>query len=196
MPAIAKFMAMKGHNGYQPCQACNIPGVLYGTTYYAPLCRRGQEFIDPEKLPLRSHKEIIQQAMGFESAETPASQKHLAKEYWINGLPVLATLSSVSMTVSFSFDIMHLILLNNIKNLLLMWTGDFKGMDTGNGDYQHAPTVQEAIGKACVAAGRTTPAVFGTRVPNIAEDRSYFTAKTWTIFATMLGPVLLRGRFI
>jgi hypothetical protein len=90
---------------------------------------------------------------------------------------------------------MHLIPENIIKNLLDLWTGAFKGLDEGDGDYQLDPVVIEEIGAACVTAGDTTPASFGARVPNLATQRHYFTAESYTLFTTHLAPVLLRGRF-
>jgi len=45
MPAIAKVMRMKGHNGYRPCRCCEIHGILCppGRVYYVPLQRPNGE---------------------------------------------------------------------------------------------------------------------------------------------------------
>ncbi|KAJ7187700.1 hypothetical protein GGX14DRAFT_383392 [Mycena pura] len=90
---------------------------------------------------------------------------------------------------------MHLIPENVIKNLLSFWSGEYKGLDTGSEDYELEPAALEAIGSACVAAGDTTPAAFGARVPNLVTQRHYFTAESYTQFATFHGPVVLRRRF-
>ncbi|KAJ7125549.1 hypothetical protein C8R43DRAFT_898664 [Mycena crocata] len=90
---------------------------------------------------------------------------------------------------------MHLIPENVVKILLSLWTTDFKGLGTANEDYRLQPTVIEAIGNACATAGDTTPAVFGARVPNIATQMHYFTAESYTLWTTLLGPVVLRNRF-
>ncbi|TFL05485.1 hypothetical protein BDV98DRAFT_610335 [Pterulicium gracile] len=184
MPATAKLMAMKGHNGYWPCQACNIHGALHGNTYYTPLHwpGKGKKSFKPSDLPLRSHNKIIRQATEVEAATTSAEKKRLTKKYGINGLAVLSTLPSMSMTESFPLDLMHLIPLNGLKNLILMWTGNFKKTDAGSGTYQLSPTVLKALGEACAAASFTTPTVFD-------QDCTHFTAETWTLFANMLGPV-------
>lgn len=195
MPAIAKLMAIKGHNGYLPCRACSIHGMLHGTTYYTPLHRPGQKSLDPSNLPLCFHNKIMCQAEEVEAASKLDEKKCLAKKYRINGVAVLSTLSSKSMADSFPLDLMHLIPLNVIKNLVLMWTGKFKRTNTGKENYQLPPTVLEAIGEVCAAAGSTTPSVFGARVSNIHCDYTHFTAKTWTLFAIMLGPVLLHNCF-
>ncbi|KAJ6448811.1 hypothetical protein C8R45DRAFT_850132 [Mycena sanguinolenta] len=90
---------------------------------------------------------------------------------------------------------MHLIPENIIKNLLTLWTGDFKGLDEGVGEYKLPPAIVTQVGDACVAASDTTPAAFGARVPNLATQRHYFTAESYTLFTTLLGPVVLRDRF-
>ncbi|KAF8125395.1 hypothetical protein K438DRAFT_1567371 [Mycena galopus ATCC 62051] len=91
---------------------------------------------------------------------------------------------------------MHLLPENVIKNLITLWIGDFKGIENGDEDYKLQPGVINSIGDACVVAGNTTPAAFGARVPNLATERHYYTAESYTLFATLLGPVLLRNRFL
>ncbi|KAJ7195544.1 hypothetical protein GGX14DRAFT_575614 [Mycena pura] len=44
-------------------------------------------------------------------------------------------------------------------------------------------------------AGNTTPAVFGARVPNLNTQLHYFTSESYTLWATLLAPVQLQGRF-
>ncbi|KAJ7218620.1 hypothetical protein GGX14DRAFT_356905 [Mycena pura] len=90
---------------------------------------------------------------------------------------------------------MHLISENVFKNLITLWTGDFKGIETGDEDYKLPSAIVNAIGDACVVAGDTTPAAFGARVPNLATQLHYYTAESYTSFLTLLGPVLLRNRF-
>ncbi|KAJ6451054.1 hypothetical protein C8R45DRAFT_766091, partial [Mycena sanguinolenta] len=90
---------------------------------------------------------------------------------------------------------MHLIPENVVSNLITLWTGDFKGIEDGKEDYKLQPAVINAIGNACVVAGNTTPAAFGARVPNLATERHYYTAESYTIFTTLLGPVFLWNRF-
>ncbi|KAI0749059.1 hypothetical protein C8Q74DRAFT_1320437 [Fomes fomentarius] len=78
---------------------------------------------------------------------------------------------------------MHLIFENVLKNLLMLWTGDYKGLDTGSGEYQIVPTVWDAIGAASIQSGDTIPSVFGPRPPNHCF---------WSLY---IGPVLLKGHF-
>ncbi|KAI0326297.1 hypothetical protein GY45DRAFT_1259252 [Cubamyces sp. BRFM 1775] len=90
---------------------------------------------------------------------------------------------------------MHLMFENVLKNLMLLWTGGYKGLDTGSEDYQLPPTVWEAIGEASALAGDTIPSAFGPRPPNVAKDNTSWTADLRSFWALYLGPVLLTGRF-
>jgi hypothetical protein len=192
MPTMAKLMHMKGPNAIHPCRTCKICGKK---TNYVPLHRPNGESLDPMNLPPRMYDEFIDDPVAVETAPTDAEAKRRSKATGINGLPVLATLSSLSFPDSFGHDLMHLIPENIIKNLLSLWTGDFKGLDEGTGEYQLQSAVIEQVGNACTIAGDTTPAAFGARVPNLATQRHYFTAESYTLFTTLLGPVVLRDRF-
>ncbi|KAF8205477.1 hypothetical protein K438DRAFT_1579180 [Mycena galopus ATCC 62051] len=90
---------------------------------------------------------------------------------------------------------MHLIWENLIKNLILLWTGEFKGLDSGGEEYELATAVWEAIASRTAAAADTIPSAFGSRVPNIAKDRPNVSAEMWSFWTLYLGPVLLRRRF-
>jgi hypothetical protein len=198
MPAIAKLMRMKGHNGFSPCRACKILGVRDTTRerspYYAPLHRRNRESYDPLNLPQRSHEEFIRQAIAVEESPTDAEHERRSKASGINGVPLLAKLSSLSFPDSFPHDLMHLIE-NIIPMLVNHWTGNFKGLDSGSEEYIFPPSIADAIGEACAKSGATIPSSFGARVPNIIKDRYRCTAETWFLFTTFLGPVLLHNRF-
>jgi hypothetical protein len=105
-------------------------------------------------------------------------------------------LSSLSFPTSFPYDFMHLIWANLIPNLILLWTRKFKDLDHDGQDYVIMQTVWNAIGEATSQAGRTIPAAFGSRVPNIALEKSHMIAETYSIWTLYLAPVLLKGRFL
>lgn len=211
IPAVSMLMRMKGHNGLSPCRTCKITGLRIpnapGTTHYVPLDRSRHPDVladpdparvlcyDPLNLPLRTHTEILAQADEVQFAESAAASERLAKKYGVKGIPILSYLSSISFPLSFPYDFMHLIYENVIKNLVLLWTGAYKGLDTGTGDYQLQPTVWEAIGAATAAGGSTIPTAFGARPPDIAKDRTACTADTWSFWLLYIGPVLLHGKF-
>ncbi|KAI0268891.1 hypothetical protein BC834DRAFT_952266 [Gloeopeniophorella convolvens] len=93
---------------------------------------------------------------------------------------------------------MHLAIENVLKSLVLLWMDNFKGIDDGHEYYILPPTVWEAIeaiGRACTESGSTIPASFGARIPNIHTECYSFTAESWLLFATLIGPSVLRNRF-
>lgn len=150
---------------------------------------------DAENLPLRTQDEIISQGKEVEAATTKAQAERLATEYGVKGVPVLSYLRSLSFPGSFGYDFMHLIWENLIKNLVLLWTGEFKGLDDGREEYILGKAVWEAIATETAVASDTIPSAYGSRIPNIAKDRPNVSAEMWSFWTLYLGPVLLRRRF-
>jgi len=138
----------------------------------------------------------MEQAMEVQYAPTNVDYEGLATKYGIKGLPLLSTLSSLSFSVSFPYNFMHLIWTNLIPNLIRFWTGKFKDISHHDEGYMLAPMVWEAIGEATMNAGKTIPAAFGSRVPNIASEKAQMTAETHSIWTLYIAPTLLKGRFM
>ncbi|CDO74857.1 hypothetical protein BN946_scf185004.g7 [Trametes cinnabarina] len=209
IPAISMVMCMKGHNALSPCRMCKIRGVrIPGSSnpiHYVPLCRPHHpdadadpafvEVYDPAHLPLRTHGEFLRQAEEVQMAPSEAKAARLAKQYGIKSIPLLSTLSSLSFPVSFPYDFMHLIWENVVKNLMQLWTSQYKDLNTGVEDYEVNPTVWEAVGEASAASGDTIPGIFGPHPPNVTSDKMSWTAETRSFWFQYLGPILLAGRF-
>ncbi|KAH9009866.1 hypothetical protein EDB85DRAFT_2241680 [Lactarius pseudohatsudake] len=208
---MSMIMRMKGHNGASPCRMCNIRGLRVpdkpGTTRYVPLDRSSHpdvrtdqsgervEKYDPYNLPLRTHNGLLAQAAEVDAATTITAADRLSKEYGIKGTPLLSSVYSLFFPHSFPYDFMHLIWENTIKNLLLHWTHDFKGLDQGNESYELSKAIWEGIGTLTASSGSTIPSAYGSRVPNIARDRYMCTADMWSFWTLYIGPVLLWRRF-
>jgi hypothetical protein len=64
---------------------------------------------------------------------------------------------------------MHLIWENLIPNLVLFWSGCFKGMDEGQ-PYVIDPPTWQSIGTDSAEATKTIPLSFGGAIPNPAKD--------------------------
>ena len=62
--------------------------------------------------------------------------------------------------------------------MIYLWTTEFKGLDHDDQDYVLMPTIWQAIGEAIYNAGKTIPAAFGSRVPNIASEKAHMIAET------------------
>ncbi|KAJ3475772.1 hypothetical protein NLI96_g11613 [Meripilus lineatus] len=181
IPAISLLMRMKGHNGISPCCLCSIQGIpsqeARKTTYYVPLDRSrhpdagtsSPRVYNASNLPMRTHAQFLSQAQEVESARTITEENHLAQIYGIKGVPVLSYLSSLSFPDSFPYDFMHLIWENVVKNLISLWTGQFKGLDEGREEYVLAPSVWKAIGEACNNSGQSIPSAYGPRPFDVDE---------------------------
>jgi hypothetical protein len=201
IPTVSMIMHMKGHNGLSPCCMCEIQGIHIPSsqvkTLYVPLHREkfpdSPHQYDATALPLRNHASFMVHA---QSALTNATSEKLATKYGIKGMPLLSALSSLSFPVSFPYDFMHLIWTNLIPNLILLWTGNFNDLDHDNEGYVLAPHVWQAIGEATLNMGKTIPAAFGSRVPNIAPKKLQMTAETHSIWTMYLAPTLLNSQLI
>ncbi|KAJ7362705.1 hypothetical protein DFH08DRAFT_910807 [Mycena albidolilacea] len=90
---------------------------------------------------------------------------------------------------------MHLIWENLVKNLTLLWTGEFKKLDGGSEEYELGKGVWEAVAASTSAASDTIPSAYGSRIPSIAKDRPNVSAEMWSFWTLYPGPVLLRRRF-
>ena len=204
IPAVSMLMHMKGHNSLCPCRMCEIQGIRIpdsqNKALYVPLSRRNYPVpVDvveyhPEKLPLRSHDCFMAQAESVESAPTEVRREELAKTYGIKGVPLLSALGSLKFPQSFPFDFMHLVWENLIPNLVLFWSGCYKGMDEGQ-PYVLDPSIWQAVGQTSAEATKTIPSSFGASIPNPAKDRSCFTSSTWSVWSLFIAPAVLRGRF-
>jgi hypothetical protein len=202
-------MRMKGHNGITPCHMCNIKGLHVpdsrATTHYVPLDRSRYPNVkdDPtavkkyntHSLPLRTHLKIMAQGREVDMANTTADANRLSTKYGVKGVPLLSHLSSLTFPTLFPFDFMHLIYKNLLKNLIQLWTGQFKGLDEGDGSYEFNPKVWEAIGTATTASGSTVPGTFSARPWNVADDKTTCMADMWSFWLFYIGPVLFARKF-
>jgi hypothetical protein len=149
IPAMAMGMCMTGHNGVSPFCMCKILGIQIPNSnnpvHYVPLDRSlhptaiGSESViaiyDATALPLQTEDEMLHQAREVQKASNKAQKDKLSKAYGIKGVSILSNIKSLSFPLSFPYNFMHLIWENVIPNLILLWTGEFKGLDEGVGDY-------------------------------------------------------------
>jgi hypothetical protein len=202
IPALSMLLRVKGHNACSPCQLCMIEGVRIPksslTTYYVPLSRKNippkQPDVNPAHLPLRTHETFMAQANEVQSAESNAESDRLAIKYGINGVPLLSVLDSLSLPLSTGYEFMHLVFENLLLNLALFWSGNFKNLNQDQ-PFILDKHVWEAIGTSAAASKSTIPSCYGAAVPNIATDRSSFSAEAWSQRALFIGPVVLNHCF-
>ncbi|KAF8262478.1 hypothetical protein EI94DRAFT_1773176 [Lactarius quietus] len=83
---------------------------------------------------------------------------------------------------------MHLIWENTIKNLILHWTGEFKGLDHRKESYTLPNAIWEGISALTASSGSTIPSAYGCRVPNIKKDHHICTADMWSFWTLYISP--------
>ena len=177
----------RGHTLYVPLDRSRHPDVLESTS---AIC-----VYDACALPLRSEGEMLQQGEEVMLARNKAMLDSLSRKYGIKGVPILTELKSLSFPLSFPYDFMHLIWENCVDNLILLWTGKFKGLDEGREQYQLNSSTWDAIGTTTAASGSTIPSAFGARPPNFMTQKSACSAETWSFWTLFLRPILLCRRF-
>ena len=145
------------------------------TAHYVPLHRANHPVVltvtedenveidiyDPANLPLRTHKQFLDQGCHVQLVPTAAEEQRCLKACGIKGIPVLSHLPSIFFPSSFPFNFMHLIW-ENLPNLILLWTGKIKGLDEGRESYHLGVGVWEVIGEAMKSSGSTIPAAYAT----------------------------------
>jgi hypothetical protein len=89
---------------------------------------------------------------------------------------------------------MHLLFENLVPNMIAHWTGTFKKLDQGTGNYEFAPGVWDRIGVLTEQAARTIPAAFVGTIPNIARDQTLYKAEAYAFWWQYIGPIVLHGR--
>lgn len=202
MPAMASaYTGGKHHGAQHPCRACPIEGIRIldsnNLSHYLPLIRPPGYPEQPytlTSLPLRTHSEYLRQAKEVDEAPTQVERRRLSQLYGINHTPIVSQIPGIMFPLSFPFEFMHL-LENTIENYVTWISGNFKALGDGVESFTIAEPVWKEIGIATVKANATIPSSFGRRIPNIAEDRTYFTAEGYIVWATLYAPILLRGRF-
>jgi len=130
------------------------------------------------------------QAKSVEAVPTGMQHEELAKAYGIKGVPLLSALGSLRFPQSFPFDFMHLVWENLIPNLVLFWSGHFKGLDEGQ-PYILDPHIWQVIGATSTEASKLIPSSFGASIPDPAKDCSYSMSLTWSVWSLFITPTML-----
>ena len=81
--------------------------------------------------------------------------------------------------------------INQFKALIKLWCGDFKGLDSGNGNYVVSGPIWHIVGIETKHAVKTIPAAFICSILNINSDFNSFTAEDSGFWLTWLAPYLL-----
>ena len=207
MVAIRYTQCMKGPNAFAPCRVCRIQGCRdvegQGKHYYVPLVppkgtpesSQGSEW-DPYDLPLRTNAEIVEQLTVIRAQPTKKAREWKAMLYGINGDSILFTIPSMSRTMSFPYEAMHLLFENHVPNMVKFWKGTYApNLDEGTEEYVILPHVWETIGKETAAAVSTIPSAFVSAIPDIYLNSHLYTAEMWCFWIIYIAPHVLKNRF-
>ena len=204
MQAINKVLGIRGHNSFAPCRSCHIKGCRNktggDTIYYVPLNAphvpgEQQRAWPPKRLPMRTHNDFLASLQTMDDAPTNAARELIGFNQGLRERPLLHRVGSIDYARSVPWDWMHLLLENVCPLMVNHWMGKYKKLDVGSGNYEIPPHIWEDIGTETAAAVRTIPAPFVRVLANIASERSFFTAESWSFWFIHLAPVLLRDRF-
>jgi hypothetical protein len=203
--AIERLLGLKGHSSFRPCRSCRMTGVRditgRGTIYYIPLrtpiaAHQERPSVDPRALPPRTKRHFNADAKKLEAITSATARDDAAKLCGISRRPALRRVGAFDPAKSCPWEWMHLFCENTGPNLVKLWTGKFKGLDSGTEEYELDPKIWGEIGRETAAAVKDIPASFVRVLGNIAEDRSMFTAESWGFWLMYVAPIVLRGRFI
>jgi hypothetical protein len=82
-------MHFRGVNAKQACRFCKMDGIKgrgrHGRYYMSRRSETEDEGIDYAALPLRQHREIMEQALAIEMARTKARKERLGAQWGIKG---------------------------------------------------------------------------------------------------------------
>jgi hypothetical protein len=196
--AIEKLLNIKGHNAIMPCRSCDIIATISpgpDKTYYVPLTLPGgKQMWNPDRLPLREHGDWAIATRNIDRQSSAKKKNDVAKTYGIKGMPALQRVGSIDYARGVPWDFMHLLFENVVQNLVNLWMGRFKNLDSGVGDYIIPRGVWDEIGDETVSAVKSIPAAFVRSLGNITNEQGIYTAEGWAFWAMYLAPILLKGR--
>ncbi|KAF9504462.1 hypothetical protein BS47DRAFT_1368767 [Hydnum rufescens UP504] len=159
--------------------------VMHGrSTYYVPLHQPNGNNVelsswDPHELPYCTEERHQAQLQAIYAKPQVGCHKTLGQEYGINGESDVCEIPSIHLFSSFPHEWMHLFLENHCKNMIKLWTGTFKGLNEGSGEFQISDVVWETIGTEMASSGSTIPSTFACHTPNVWMEHHNFTAEDW-----------------
>ncbi|KAG8741316.1 hypothetical protein FRC10_003020, partial [Ceratobasidium sp. 414] len=197
IPALTKLLLMKGHNALTPCRACYIQGTRRADIriYYIPLKRPNARTSFPlDKLPMRTQEFFNTHYKDIEADQTEAAREQQRKDTGVTGRSILTRLQSIDLPSSAPYDIMHLLFENLVPNMVRHWTGAFKDLDQGMGNYELEDGEWERIGELTTQATKTIPSAFVGTLPDIAQRMNLFKAEAYSFWIQYIAPIVLKGK--
>ncbi|KIN99052.1 hypothetical protein M404DRAFT_966427 [Pisolithus tinctorius Marx 270] len=143
-----------------------------------------------------THLDFISTFKNISKAPSKAAKGRIAKKTGIHGLPGLWRVGSLDYACSAPWEWFHLLLENVIPNLVNLWTGQFKGLESSTDEFTITAKVWEEIAQEMMAAVQHIPTVFIQVLGNIAMNCLQFTADLWCFWFLYVTPILLENQFL
>jgi hypothetical protein len=137
------------------------------------------------------HWEIVTQKIA--NAPNKTKQNEIAMRCRIKGMPALRRVGSMDYARGIPWDYMHLLLENVIQNLVKLWMGRYKGLDSGKEDFIIPDEIWKQIAKETAAFVAEIPAEFVRALGNPYDDQINLNAEGWSFWFMFIAPILLRG---
>ena len=124
---------------------------------------------------------MLCQAREAQAAPNKAQKDRLLKTCGIKGVSILSHFKSISFSLSFLYDFMHVIWENLIPNLVLFWTGGFKASMKG---LENISSKRE-YGSNRHGNSGSRRGTFGARPPNPATNKAALSVDAWVILDSL-----------
>ena len=141
---------------------------------------------------MRTHASFLLHCAQIDAAPTNAARTIVAQNCGINARSVFARLKSINLASCAPYDIMHLLFENLFPIMIKHWTGSFKGIDQGNGNYGLLQDDWTEIGRPSAKAAKTIPSTFVDTLSNIAEDGNFYKAEAYSFWFQHITPLVLK----
>ncbi|QRV80956.1 Transposase family tnp2 [Ceratobasidium sp. AG-Ba] len=205
MQAIKHLEEMKGVGGKLPCRGCESEAIYHlgKRTYYLPLTEpldpdnpaaRSASY-DPLDLPNRTEARMKRQTEKMLNAKSTREYEKLGTKYGISGPTILDRIPSLQRPTSYPHEFLHLFLLNHLKDLVALWSGNDAAVpDDGCENYRISSADWEAIGRESEAATASIPSYFTRPLGNIKTQPWLYCGESWAFWLLYIGPIVLRNR--
>ncbi|QRW27778.1 hypothetical protein RhiXN_02373 [Rhizoctonia solani] len=138
------------------------------------------------------HKGFLAHYGEPDAAHTQTAHNNLAQHYGVNSQPIFLFLKSFDLASCAPYNIMHLLFKNMVPNMLLHWTGKFKGLDQGTRNYKLLPAIFAVIGLETASCIQYMPYSYVGTLPNIAQDGHLYKAEAYLFWIQYIAPIVLK----
>jgi hypothetical protein len=198
--AVIKMKCTCGVGAKKPWHQCHVEGIHDETgtgskarMYYIPLTVPGKENRYKKEIlhNLWTCKDYLKTYYLLDTAKSEAEHKKVRRETGINRTLIWSLLPYFNMGQAIPGGYMHAICINLMKALITLWRSEFKGLDTGTGNYIIPAHIWEKIGKETHDSNCWMPATFVRLIPSINMDFTNFTAKALAFWMMHIAPHVL-----